>query len=87
MIYIGLQMPVMMQMHGLFIDIRLEGIIGIGQWRVLKWIMLVHGKFLFSFNICVCGRNRRRRLEKNHCLRYHNTLRAYDRFGGVRRTE
>ena len=45
MIYIGLQMPVMMQMHGLFIDIRLEGIIGIGQWRVLKWIMLMENSF------------------------------------------
>ena len=42
-------MPVMMQMHGLFIDIRLEGIIGIGQRRVLKWVMLVHGNFLLIY--------------------------------------
>lgn len=49
---IGLQMSVVVQPHGFFIDIGFHGIIRIRQGRVDKFIVVIHLKIPFFIMIC-----------------------------------
>ena len=50
-VYISFQVPVMMQLHGLFIYVRFQSIIRIRQRRIFKWIMFVQGNSSFIYII------------------------------------
>ena len=46
-INVCLKMAVMVKVHGFLINIRVQRVIGVGQWRVDKWVIIVHR---FSLN-------------------------------------
>lgn len=50
---VGLQVPLMMQMHCFFINIRLHGMISVWQWSIDKFVVFVHISDPVFFIICL----------------------------------
>ena len=57
-INVSLKMAVVMELHGFFIDIRLQRLISIWQWGIGKWIMISkisQGEFPYALFLSYAG--------------------------------